>query len=108
MDGFEILIPLVGALSLFIGLPWIVFHYITKWKSAATLTKEDENLLDELHEIARRLDERMCSIERILGDENPGWRQVACDPIDRVLDDRSKALDAPVPLRSNQPERRPR
>jgi phage shock protein B len=108
MDGPEILIPLIVIPTLFIVLPWIIFHYITKWKSAATLTKEDENLLDELHDVARRLDERMCSIERILGDENPGWRQVACDPIDRVLDNRSSALDAPVPLRSNQPERRPR
>ena len=25
--------------SLFIGLPWLIFHYITKWKTAATLTR---------------------------------------------------------------------
>ena len=60
---------------LFVALPWIIFHYITKWKSNATLTREDENLLDELHELARRLDDRMCSIERIMTAENPNWRQ---------------------------------
>ncbi|HEX8644182.1 MAG TPA: envelope stress response membrane protein PspB [Allosphingosinicella sp.] len=107
MDGPEILIPLIIVPTLFIVLPWIIFHYITKWKSAATLTKEDENLLDELHEVARRLDERMCTIERILNAENPAWRQVACDPIDRVLEDRS-TIGAAAPLRSNQPDRRPR
>ncbi len=72
-----------GALSivlLFIGLPWLVFHYITKWKSGATLTGDDEKLLDELHDVARRLEERVGTIERIMTAENPEWRQVAVDP----------------------------
>ena len=56
---------------LFIGLPWLVFHYITKWKTAATLTTGDEKLLDELHDAARRLDDRLCTIERIMTAENP-------------------------------------
>ena len=51
--------PIVIVGMLFIGLPWLIFHYITKWKTAATLTTEDENLLDELHDLARRLDDRM-------------------------------------------------
>ena len=62
-------------LVLFIGLPWLVFHYITKWKTAATLTSGDEKLLDELHDAARRLDDRLCTIERIMTAENPDWRQ---------------------------------
>jgi phage shock protein B len=66
--------------TLFVGLPWLIFHYVTKWKSQATLTGEDEKLLDELHDLARRLDDRMCSIERIMSAENPNWRQIACDP----------------------------
>ena len=83
----EVIIPIVVVGILFIGLPWIIFHYITKWKSQATLTKEDENLLDELHELARRLDDRMCSIERIMTAENPNWRAVACDPADIGIED---------------------
>jgi phage shock protein B len=67
--------------SCFLGIPWIIFHYITKWKSMGTLTSEDEDLLEELHDVARRLDERICSIERIMTVENPNWRAVACDPI---------------------------
>ena len=69
---------LVGALaivSIFVGLPWLIFHYVTKWKTAATLTSGDEKLLDELHEAARRLDDRLCTIERIMTAENPNWRQ---------------------------------
>jgi phage shock protein B len=60
---------------LFIGLPWLIMHYITRWKTAATITGSDEKLLDELHDMARRLDDRLCSIERIMTAENPNWRQ---------------------------------
>ena len=58
-----------------IGLPWLIFHYITRWKQAAVLTSGDEKLLDELHDAARRLDDRLCTIERIMTAENPAWRQ---------------------------------
>jgi len=71
-----------------IGLPWLIFHYITKWKTAATLTSGDEKLLDELHEAARRLDERLGTSERIRTAENPNWRQ-QCLP---GRDDRQRLL----------------
>ena len=69
--------PIVICSILFIGLPWVIFHYITKWKTAATLTGSDEKLLDELHDAARRLDDRLNTIERIMTAENPNWRQSA-------------------------------
>jgi phage shock protein B len=65
-----IIVPIV-----MIGLPWLIFHYVTKWKSAARLTGSDEKLLDDLHDAARRLDDRLCTIERIMTAENPSWRQ---------------------------------
>ena len=71
----DVVVPFIAIVTLFIGLPWLVFHYITKWKSAATLTGADEKLLDELHDAARRLDDRLCTIERIMTAENPDWRQ---------------------------------
>jgi len=87
-----IIVPII-----FIGLPWIIFHYITQWKKNASITREDENLLDELFDLARRLDDRMCSIERIMTAENPNWRQVGCDPIDAAIEDRTvSALGTPA------------
>jgi len=74
----DVLGYMVGALaivSIFVGLPWLIFHYVTKWKQAATLTGSDEKLLDDLHDAARRLDDRLCTIERIMTAENPDWRQ---------------------------------
>ncbi|MFL6733925.1 MAG: envelope stress response membrane protein PspB [Sphingomicrobium sp.] len=79
MDGPEVIIPILAIATLFLGLPWLVFHYITKWKQSATLTKGDEKLLDDLYEAARRLDDRVCTIERIMTAENPNWRQ-SCLP----------------------------
>ncbi len=71
-----------------VGLPWVIFHYVTKWKTAATLTSGDEKLLDDLHDAARRLDDRLCTIERIMTAENPNWRQ-QCLP---ERDDRRRLL----------------
>ena len=71
----DVLIPVLVVGMLFIGLPWLIFHYMTKWKQSATLTQSDEKLLDELHDAARRLDDRICSIERIMTAENPRWRE---------------------------------
>ena len=71
----DILVPIIVVPILFIGLPWLIFHYITKWKTAATLTTGDEKLLEDLHEAARKLDDRLCTIERIMTAENPNWRQ---------------------------------
>ena len=71
----DVFLPLIIVGILFIGLPWLIFHYVTKWKQAATLSSGDEKLLDELHDMARRIDDRMCTIERIMDAENPNWRQ---------------------------------
>jgi phage shock protein B len=76
----EVILPLILVPLIVLGLPWLIFHYITRWKTAATLTNDDEKLMEELYDLARRLDDRMCSIERIMTAENPNWRAVACDP----------------------------
>jgi len=99
MEG--ILVPIIIVPVLFIGLPWLVFHYITKWKSQAVLTGDDERLLDELHDIARRLDERMCTVERIMTAENPNWRAIACDTPSLGLETRAEPRSVSNrPLRS--------
>ena len=54
-----------------LGLPWIILHYITKWKTAATITTDDEVLLDELYQLAKRLDERMDTVERLVASDSP-------------------------------------
>jgi phage shock protein B len=103
MDGPILALPILAII--FIGFPWVLFHYITKWKTAKTLTSEDENLLDELHELARRLDDRMATIERIVQADNPNWRALGADPVEAALEDRSERIYEAAE-RSNRPSRR--
>lgn len=69
----DVLIPLGIVFILFIGLPWVVLHYVTRWKTAATLTTGDEALLEELYQLARRLDQRMDTVERLTAAEHPDF-----------------------------------
>ena len=61
-------------MAIFIGLPWIIMHYITKWKTEATITTDDEYLLEELYNLAKRLDERMDTVERLVASDNPEFK----------------------------------
>ena len=60
--------------ALFVALPWIVLHYITKWKTSATITTDDEALLEELYNLAKRLDDRMDTVERLVASDNPDFK----------------------------------
>jgi phage shock protein B len=58
---------------LFIGLPWVILHYVTKWKTAPTITADDEVLLEELYNLAKRLDQRMETVERLVASDSPDF-----------------------------------
>jgi len=42
----EILMPVIVVGMLFIDLPWVILHYMTKWRQAPKITEEDERMLD--------------------------------------------------------------
>ena len=88
--------------SIFIFLPWIILHYVTKWKTAATLTTSDEALLDELYQLGKRLEERMDTVERLVAADHPDFRsgrlradrEIDTHPLselDRLLAEKGKA-----------------
>lgn len=83
-------IPVIAIISIFIGLPWVILHYVTKWKTSATITSDDEALLEELYQLAKRLDERMDTVERLVAADNPDFQPA------RITSD--KAIDN-APLR---------
>ncbi len=70
-DFISVGLPIV---SIVIGLPWVIMHYITKWKQAPKITEEDERLLDEMQLLARRLEDRVMTVERIIAADNPDWK----------------------------------
>ena len=70
----ELLLPIMVVGMLFIGLPWIILHYLTKWRQAPKITEEDERMLDEMYNLARRLEDRLNTVERIVAADNPDFR----------------------------------
>ena len=70
MDGPEFIM----IMGIVIGLPWLILHYVTKWKTSATITTDDEALLEDLYNLAKRLDERMDTVERLVASDNPDFR----------------------------------
>ncbi|MET4130901.1 phage shock protein B [Porphyrobacter sp. MBR-155] len=79
------LIAVMIVATLFIGLPWVILHYMTKWKTAATITTDDEVLLEELYNLAKRLDERMDTVERLVASDDPAFT-----PARRLISDQEK------------------
>ena len=65
----------IGVLFVIIVAPlWIIFHYVTRWKTGKALSAEDERLMAELWDSARAMENRIGTLEQILDAEAPGWR----------------------------------
>jgi phage shock protein B len=71
--GSVIFVPIVLFLTIVAPI-WIVAHYITRWRTAKSLSSEDEKVLRELWQNAEKMEQRLDSLERILDAEAPGWR----------------------------------
>ena len=78
----DIIVPIIVVPAIFLGMPWLILHYVTKWKQTPKITQEDEKLLDEMHYLARRLEDRVNTVERIIAADHPDWRPgiQAADP----------------------------
>jgi len=66
------------ALILFIVIPaplFIVLHFISKWKQAREISRDDEQMLEDLWQLSQRLSSRMQTLEKILDDELPDRRR---------------------------------
>ena len=70
------LATLTVILFLTIGLPlWLVLHFVTRWKQSREISSDDEQMLEELWALSQRLDDRIDTLERILDDDHPTWRE---------------------------------
>ena len=90
----DVLVPVFVVGMLFIGLPWLVLHYVTRWKTAATLTNDDEQMLGDIHELARRLEDRLETVERLVSVDNPEWSPRRLDhENDEYMSDNTRQLE---------------
>jgi len=59
-----------------IAIVWIIFHYkYANMRSSKSISAEEARQLEELMEIADNLAERIKTLESILDDETPEWRE---------------------------------
>lgn len=66
-------VPLVVFIVIVMPI-WLILHYATRNSASKRLTSKDESLLQELHENARRMEDRIHNLERILDADAPEWR----------------------------------
>jgi phage shock protein B len=63
---FGMTLGLVAIVSIFVVLPWMILHYISKNKSAGKFTEEDERMLEDLWRSARTMERRIETLERLI------------------------------------------
>ena len=71
----EELVPVIAIVSIFVVLPGMVLHYLTKNKDIKAKAAGDPATNARLVDIAERLERRLDAIESLLDHEVPGWKK---------------------------------
>ena len=53
---------------------WLIFHYVTVWKTQRNAGRADPGAVNTMWDTARRLEDRVAALEKLLDAEAPGWR----------------------------------
>ena len=70
----EDIVPISAILTLFLFLPWMMFHYVTRIRQARRLDEESQEVFESTLHRVEVMDERIHTLERILDVEVPDWR----------------------------------
>lgn len=66
-------VPLI-LFCVFVAPIWVILHYRHKNKSTEGGSQEDREKIDELLQLAGRMEQRIQILEEILDKEHPNWR----------------------------------
>jgi phage shock protein B len=53
---------------------WLIFHYVTLWKTQRHAGRVDQSTLSDMWGTASKLENRVGALEKLLDAEVPGWR----------------------------------
>lgn len=53
---------------------WLIFHYVTLWKTQRHAGRIDQSTLSDMWGTASKLETRVTALEKLLDAEVPGWR----------------------------------
>lgn len=71
----EAFIAIIAIISIFVVLPGMLLHYLTRNREATAKAAGDPAMNDRLVHIADRLERRLDAIESLLEHEVPGWKK---------------------------------
>jgi len=75
MDYWEFLFVPTVLFMVVVAPIWIVMHYRSVNRSSRSLNEEDRQRIEDMLVTVDRLTERIGTLESILDDEHPDWRQ---------------------------------
>ena len=66
----------IGIIMVSVVVPLVVvLHYVTKWKDAKGLSREDEKMIEDIWESAQKMESRINALETILDERAEDWRK---------------------------------
>lgn len=74
-DVIEFFTALFSIFAIFIALPWMILHYLSRRRDSASKGAGDPAMNASLMALADRLERRLDAIEMLLDQEVPGWRK---------------------------------
>jgi phage shock protein B len=67
---------IIGIIMASVVVPLVVvLHYVTKWKDAKGLSREDEKMIEDIWESAQKMESRINALETILDERTDDWRK---------------------------------
>lgn len=72
--GEVMFVAMVLTLTVVVPLA-LILHYVTRWREAKGLSKEDEKMLEDIWQSAQRMESRINTLETILDETAHDWRK---------------------------------
>jgi phage shock protein B len=74
MPALEILFVPAILFMVIVAPLWLIFHYVTLWRTQRHAGRVDQTTLNEMWGTAHKLETRVGALEKLLDAEVPGWR----------------------------------
>ncbi|HUR40097.1 MAG TPA: envelope stress response membrane protein PspB [Verrucomicrobiae bacterium] len=71
----EAFIGMFAIFCIFIALPWMVLHFLSKHRANAVKAAGDPQMNASLITLADKIEKRLDAMESLLDHEVPGWRK---------------------------------
>ena len=69
--GPPIALAAVTVLAVFVALPWMFLHYLTRARTSGALSNEEARMLEDLWRTARTMERRVETLEQIMDADAP-------------------------------------